>query len=112
MAPGTIASMEDGRPGEQQASAKQETGGRWPLEGFFTCGGPIVAPACLGQSFQTRTATYELTVTLPELDASNAGAPLAPPTWRFTREGADPTALPDHDWGKVGASRRDEKDDM
>jgi hypothetical protein len=105
---GTTACVEHARAGEQETSAEHETGGRSPLEGFFTCGGPIVAPECLGQSFQTRTATYELIVTLPELGAPNAGAPLAPPRWRFTAEGADRTAAPP-EGGTVISSRRVDK---
>lgn len=81
----------------------------WPLEGFFTCGsGFLVVPDCLGQSFRTRAATYELTVTLPQLDAPDAGAPLRRPPWKFTREGEDPNApyAVDADWGIVASTRK------
>lgn len=103
--------MEDGRPGEQEASAEPETGGRWPLEGFFTCASwLLVVPECLGQSFQTRTTTYELTITLPELDAPNAGAPLRRPPWKFNRAGVAPTASVDEEWGWVASSRKRNSD--
>ena len=100
--------MKDAPPGEQETSAQQETGGgTWPLEGFFTCGsGLLVDHECLGQSFQTRTATYELTITLPELDATNALAPLRRPPWRFNREGQAPAASVDEEWGQLGGLRR------
>jgi hypothetical protein len=98
--------MEDGRTGEQEASAEQETGGRWPLEGLFTCAsGLLVVPECLGQSFQTRTATYELTITLPELDAADAGAPLHRPPWKFNPEGVAPTTSVNEEWGTVASTR-------
>jgi hypothetical protein len=106
VAAGTIASMEDARPREQETSAEQETGGRWPLEGFFTCGsGLLVVPECLGQSFQTRTATYELTIKLPELDAPDACAPLRRPPWKFNREGEAPTPSVHEEWGTVASTR-------
>jgi HEPN domain-containing protein len=81
----------------------------WPLEGFFTCGTELlVNQQCLGQSFQTRTPTYELTITLPELDSTNALAPLRRPPWRFNGEGAAAVASVDADWGHLGgmASRK------
>jgi hypothetical protein len=103
----TIASMKDAPPGEQETSAQQETGGgTWPLEGFFTCGsGLLVGHECLGLSFQTRTATYELTITLPTLDAMNALAPLRRPPWKFNREGQAPAASVDEEWGELGSLR-------
>jgi hypothetical protein len=86
--------------------AQQETGGgTWPLEGCFTCGGLLVGQECLGQSFQTRTATYELTITLPELDSTNALAPLRRPPWRFNPGGQAPAAVVDAEWGELGNLR-------
>jgi hypothetical protein len=103
---GTIVCVDDARPGEQETSVDKETGGRWPLEGFFTCGSELlVVPECLGQNFQTRTLTYELTITLPELDAPDACAPLCRPPWKFNRAGEAPTASVDEEWGTVASGR-------
>jgi HEPN domain-containing protein len=113
VAAGRIARVTSEAPGEQEtsASAEEETGGRWPLEGLFTCAsGLLVVPECLGQSFQTRTAAYELTITLPELDAPDALAPLRRPPWKFNPEGVAPTALVDEDWGTVASGRRMNRD--
>jgi hypothetical protein len=80
---------------------------KWPLEGFFSCGtGLVVSPECLGRSFRAKTATYDLTVTLPNLVSERPGAPLRRPALRFNVEGRDPNGHEaDDEWGTVGTLR-------
>ena len=92
---------------DEQTPSAEQAGDRWPLEGYFTCGsGFLVAAECLGTTFQTRTATYELTITLPHVDSPRAGAALARPPWRFNDGGTSPAASADQEWGIIGATRR------
>jgi len=56
----------------------------WTLEGHFVVGGSglDVHTDCLGRTFTSRTASYDLTIGLPEaprLAQAGAGAPPAPP---------------------------------
>jgi hypothetical protein len=42
----------------------------WPLEGHFVVGGSglYVSTACLGRAFPSRTASYDLTIGLPQFE--------------------------------------------
>jgi hypothetical protein len=81
--------------------AKAQTGSMWPLEGAFRCGdGFLAAPECLGHTFESRTKSHALSLTLPEID----GASLKRPPWRYVREGEDRgvVATDDHGhWGSI-----------
>jgi hypothetical protein len=46
---------------------------KWPLEGHFVVGGSglSVHADCLGRTFTSRTARYDLTIGLPQLDTSS-----------------------------------------
>jgi hypothetical protein len=80
------------------------TGSTWPLEGAFRCGdGFLAAPDCLGKVFQSRTASHDLSLTLPELHDGS----IRRPPWRYVRKGEDPTVIPadsDDRWGAVAGS--------
>jgi len=80
---------------------------RWPLEGAFRCGdGFLAAPECLGQTFQSRTASHALSLTLPEI---NSGSLRRPP-WRYVREGGDRNVIAtdaDDHWGSVAGGGAD-----
>lgn len=60
---------------------------KWPLEGHFECGGQglIVRPDCLGREFASRTANYDLTISLPQLDKRPHHWPLRAPQWTYGR---------------------------
>jgi hypothetical protein len=85
------------------------TRSKWPLEGFFTCagGGLSVEIDCLGTTFESRTASHPLTVTLPQLDSRAPLAPLARPAWKFRRAGKekDSITVAHEDWGAIGGMR-------
>jgi hypothetical protein len=74
-----------------------------PLEGAFRCGdGFLAAPECLGQTFQSRTASHALSITLPQFQAGAPRGSLRRPPWRYVREGEDPNVIPtdgDDQWG-------------
>lgn len=77
----------------------------WPLEGSFRCGdGFLVKPECFGQTFQSRTATHAISLTLPEIRSGS----LTRPPWRFVRDGEVRDAIPATDtddlWGSVASS--------
>ncbi len=56
----------------------------WPLEGHLIVGGSglFVTTDCLGRAFASRTASYDLTIGLPQLDpGSTSYGRLLPPEW-------------------------------
>jgi hypothetical protein len=57
----------------------------WPLEGHFKCGGQslLVTADCLGQEFASRTANYDLKISLPQPDTRPRHASLRPPQWTY-----------------------------
>lgn len=60
-----------------------------PLEGHFACGnGLFVAIECFGHSFITRTATREVSISLPTLKQDWQQGHLGPPTWAY-RDGPE-----------------------
>ncbi len=66
----------------------------------------MVSPECLGRSFQTKTASYDVTITLPNLDDNRPGAPLRRPVWKFNVEGRDPDGhAADEEWGVLSSLR-------
>lgn len=73
-----------------------------PLEGHFACGnGLFIAIECLGHSYQTKTATRDVSISLPTLRQNWQQGHLDPPTWTRSR-GPKPNAdFPDEDfeWG-------------
>lgn len=78
--------------------AKAQTGSKWPLEGAFRCGdGFLAAPECLGRTFQSRTASHAISLTLPEIREGS----LSRPPWRYVREGEDRNSVPGEDWGSI-----------
>jgi hypothetical protein len=83
---------------------------RWPLEGYFKCGdGFLVTPDCLGQTFQSRTASHALSITLPEINPDIEAGLLRRPPWRFVAEGEDRNIIPveGHDWGSIVSGKKD-----
>lgn len=89
----------------------ERTGSLWPLEGAFRCGeGFLATPECLGQTFQSRTASHPVSITLPQFQAGPPRASLRRPAWRYVREGEDPNVIPtdpDDDWGLVSGGNAD-----
>jgi hypothetical protein len=66
-------------------------GSSWPLEAAFRCGdGFLAAPDCLGQTFQSRTASHDISLTLPEMHEGS----IRRPSWRYVREGEDRNVIP------------------
>jgi hypothetical protein len=65
------------------------------LEGHFACGnGLFIAIECLGHSYNTRTATRDVSISLPTLKQNWQEGHLAPPTWTYrdrseSRQNAD-----------------------
>jgi HEPN domain-containing protein len=58
----------------------------WPLEGHFVVGGSglYVSTDCLGRTFTSRTAKYDLTIGLPQLDTgSTPPGRVIPPEWTY-----------------------------
>jgi hypothetical protein len=73
----------------------------WPFEGHFVVGGQglYVTNGCLGRTFTSRTASYDLTIGLPQADTSPDPIPpelrrrlsqpaiprrdMLPPAWRY-----------------------------
>lgn len=89
----------------------ERTGSLWPLEGAFRCGeGFLATPECLGQTFQSRTASHAVSITLPQFQAGQPRASLTRPPWRYVREGEDPNVIPtdpDDSWGAVAGGNAD-----
>jgi hypothetical protein len=59
---------------------------KWPLEGHFVVGGSglYAHRDCLGREFTSRTANYDLTIGLPQLDTgAGARSILLPPMWAY-----------------------------
>ena len=78
----------------------------WPLEGHFECGGQglLVTPDCLGREFASRTANYDLIISLPQPDTRPRHAPLRPPKWTYGPIDEDEDRDEDEDqefWGFV-----------
>lgn len=73
----------------------------WPLEGVFRCGdGFLAAPECLGQTFESRTMSHDLSLSLPEVHEGSVRRP----AWRYVREGEDCDLIaadPDDHWGSI-----------
>ncbi|MGY4648396.1 hypothetical protein [Mycobacterium sp. URHB0021] len=82
---------------------------KWPLEGYFGFGssGLHVKLECLGMTFESRTESHALTITLPHLDSPKSQAPLARPPWKFVRADRpnDAIAIADDEWGTIGSMR-------
>lgn len=78
----------------------------WPLEGHFACGsGFLVTPDCLGRRFSSRTATYELSITLPALYEGHEKERLRRPPWTYVLAGDDRDAYWSSDeWGSVAGT--------
>lgn len=54
------------------------------LEGHFACGnGVFIAIECLGHSYNTKTATRDVSISLPTLKQNWQEGPLSPPTWTY-----------------------------
>src|SRR5271156_4076206 len=57
----------------------------WPLEGYFVCGGGgqamVMRMDCLGREFTSRTANYDFTIGLPQLDTVQQR--VLPPQWTY-----------------------------
>lgn len=51
-----------------------------------------------------------MTITLPELDAPDACAPLRRPPWKFNPAGVAPAASVDEEWGTVESARKRNSD--
>ncbi|MGY5309583.1 hypothetical protein [Nocardia gipuzkoensis] len=78
----------------------------WPLEGSFACGsGFLVTPDCLGQTFRSRTANHELSLTLPARTDGTDGSGLQRAPWTYVLEGDDRDACwSDDEWGSVAGA--------
>jgi hypothetical protein len=54
------------------------------LEGHFACGNALfIAIECLGHSYNTKTATRDVSISLPTLKQNWQEGHLAPPTWTY-----------------------------
>lgn len=54
------------------------------LEGHFACGnGLFIAIECLGHSYNTKTATHDVSISLPTLRRNWQEGHLDPPTWTY-----------------------------
>lgn len=63
-----------------------------PLEGHFACGkGLFIAIECLGHGYRSKTATRDVSISLPTLRQNWQQGRLDPPTWTHTR-GPKPNA--------------------
>lgn len=86
---------------ERMADDDDSGGGvtqEWPLEGHFVVGGSglYVSTDCLGRAFTSRTARYDLTIGLPQVDTrpdpipQKSGGNLVSP---HTKHGVDPARM-------------------
>ena len=64
------------------------------LEGHFACGnGLFIAIECLGHSYNTKTATHDVSISLPTLRRNWQEGHLDPPTWTYrSSQQPDPNA--------------------
>ncbi|MEV0043943.1 hypothetical protein AB0H60_10720 [Nocardia rhamnosiphila] len=84
----------------------EEATGAWPLEGHFACGsGFLVTPDCLGQTLVSRTANYDLSITLPARTGGPESKELRRPPWTYVLAGDDrDTYWSSDEWGSVAGA--------
>lgn len=83
---------------------------QWSLEGQFACGsGFLVTPDCLGETFVSKTASYDVSILLPQVDDASGGSDLTRPLRRIVSPAVADDSESDGrtEWGSIAGGTRE-----